>query len=88
MKAPNFGFKVEVVQKAARYITVYGGYGFRVMEIRSGWGRKIYQLRSKPTSAKEWGLFGTYRRVSEVRRRVKEMVGIDQLNASTLKQVA
>jgi hypothetical protein len=70
---PNFGFQVELVQKLENGNKVFAGYGFRVLEMKSEEGKIVYQLRVKDNLLLEWGLIGTFRSTSEVRRKVAQM---------------
>ena len=69
---PNFGFQVELVQKLENGNKVFAGYGFRVLEMKSEEGNTVYQLRVKDNLLLEWGLIGTFRSPSEVRRMVAQ----------------
>jgi len=70
---PNFGFQVELVQKSENGNKVFAGYGFRVLEMKSEEGKTVYQLRVKDNLLLEWGLVGTFRNTSDVRRKVAQM---------------
>jgi hypothetical protein len=70
---PDFGFRNELVQQLQNGNTVYAGYGFRVVEIKTAGGQTAYQLRVKDNLLPEWGLIGTFHRKSEIRRKLAEL---------------
>ena len=70
---PDFGFNVEIVQRNEKGDRIYAGYGFRVVEVKTTKGKVVYQLRAKDNLLLEWGLLGTFRNSTEVKRRVAQL---------------
>ena len=76
-KEPDFGFKIELIQKHNNMI-VYAGYGVRVLEDLSK-ANHCYQLRIKDELF-DWKLKGTYRKPGEVRRKLREVLEEKHMN--------
>ena len=77
-KEPDFGFKVQLVQKHDNMI-VYAGYGIRIVENLSK-GSHTYQLRVKDEALLDWILKGTFEKPGEVRKKLREILEEKELH--------